>query len=543
MQAAAALPAASAPAPPPRGWSALAAGLDGWLIRPADAGYDSARRLYNTRFDPLRPAAIAYVTGPGDIAECLAFARRHATPVAVRNGGHSYGGWSSGNGRLVIDVSPLDQIATAPDRPAPDGPGTVRPAPDRSGTGRPTPSRPGTLHSDTLHAGPLRPGPAGEATVGAGTKLATVYAALGAQGVTLPGGTCPSVGVSGLTLGGGHGVVSRAYGLTCDSLLSATLVTADGRTLHCDPREHPALFWALRGAGHGIFGVVTELRFRTHPAPAAASARLAWPWTGAAAVLRAWQEWGPDLPDEIWSAAHLEAGSGSPPRVRVTVFSLGAYGELENAVDRLVGRVGARPSAVSLHRHSYGEAMTGYARCAARPAEECRLPGTTPGRHPSGAVRRETYAARSDFYDRPIADRGLTALVAGVERFPGASGTHGTRGMGGIDGSVTVHLTALGGAINRIAPTATAFVHRRSRVLAQYMVNWPAGHGPSAPTAWLNGLYRAMRPYASGAAYQNYADPALEDWRRAYYGPAADRLARVKHRYDPDRVFDHPQAV
>jgi FAD/FMN-containing dehydrogenase len=132
----------------------------------------------------------------------MAYARAHNIPLSIRNGGHSYAGWSSGNGRLILDVSKLNTIRAS----------------------------------------------ANEAVIGAGSKLIDVYRALAAKGVTIPAGSCPTVGVSGLTLGGGHGVVSRAYGLTCDSLTQATLITADGKQVVANASENKDLFWALRGA-------------------------------------------------------------------------------------------------------------------------------------------------------------------------------------------------------------------------------------------------------------------------------------------------------
>ncbi|AWT44084.1 MULTISPECIES: FAD-binding oxidoreductase [Streptomyces] len=472
--------AASAPAT----WTALARDLDGTLVRPGDADWRSARLLYNTRFDTLKPAAVAYVRHADDIRTTLAYARAHHINVAIRNGGHSYAGWSSGDNRLIIDVSRL---------------GTIR----ASGT---------------------------TAVVGAGAKLIDVYRALAAKGTTIPAGSCPTVGVSGLTLGGGHGVASRAYGLTCDSLTAATLVTADGKQLTADARNHQDLFWALRGAGNGNFGVVTELHFRTHPAPQAVTAYLSWPWAKAAAVLKAWQEWGPSQPDEIWSSLHLANYTGGTPTVTVSAFSLGTYGELQNAVDRLAARVGADATSVSLRRRSYEQAMEIYAGCSAFSEDaQCHLPGSTPGRSPRGALHRETYAARSDFFDRSISANGVQTLLAQIRNVRGGSGT--------------VQLTALGGAVNRVAPTATAFVHRRSRMLAQYIAAWRAGTSGTAAQAWLTAAHGAMRPYASGAAYQNYTDPTLRDWRTAYYGQAASRLAQLKRQYDPHRVFTFPQAL
>jgi FAD binding domain/Berberine and berberine like len=475
-------PTRSSAPPAPADWTALARGLHGTLIRPGDADYDVARHLYNTRFDGLRPAALAYVGNTADISACLAFARRSGVPVSVRSGGHSYAGWSSGNGRLVIDVSRLNSVSVG----------------------------------------------AGTATAGAGARLIDVYDTLGAHGVTIPAGSCPTVGVSGLTLGGGHGVASRAYGLTCDSLTGATVVTADGSVLRADRDEHSDLFWALRGAGNGNFGVVTELRFRTHQAPACVTGYLTWPWSKAEAAIRAWQEWGPDQADEIWSSLHLDSAAGGSPTLSIAAFSLGSYDDLQNAVDRLAGGIGPATD-VSLLRHpSYAGAMNAYAGCADRTAAQCHLAGTIPGRTPQGQLDRDTYTARSDFYDRSLTGSGIGALVGQMERL-------GSRRSGGA-GSVA--LTALGGAVNRVPATATAFTHRSSRFLAQYLAS-----GSLSGTGWLDGLYSAMRPYASGGAYQNYTDAALRDWRQAYYGPAASRLTTVKHTYDPGRLFDFPQAV
>ncbi|WP_406421153.1 FAD-binding oxidoreductase [Streptomyces sp. NBC_00873] len=469
-------------------WPALAKSLDGTLVRPADAAYRTARQLYNTRFDGQKPAAVAYVRHAADIRECLAFARRSSTPVSIRSGGHSYAGWSSGNGRLVIDVSSLSRV-------------------DRDGT------------------------------VGAGAKLIDVYRGLARHGLTVPGGSCPTVGISGLTLGGGHGVASRAYGLTCDSLTAATLVTADGKTVTADAKHHPDLFWALRGAGNGNFGVVTELTFRTRPAPQTVTAYMSWPWSRARSVIAAWQEWGPDQPDEIWSSAHLAAGpGGGNPTASVVAFSLGTYGDLQNAVDRLAARIGASASSVSLRRRSYEEAMLVYAGCSDISDAQCRLPGTTPGRTVQGALQRETYAAASDFFDHSLSPAAIRALLDRTEAF--------TRiGVTPSGGGGSIALTALGGAINRVDPRATAFVHRRSRMLAQYIAAWRPGTAGTAQQDWLKNTHGALRRYASGAAYQNYTDPTLTDWRQAYYGTAADRLTRVKKQYDPERLFTFPQAL
>lgn len=470
----------------PANWTALARDLDGRLIRPGDADWKSAHQLYNTRFDTLKPAAVAYVAHPDDIRTTLAYARAHHLKVAIRNGGHSYGGWSSGNNRLIIDVSKLNRIRA---------------------TGN-------------------------SAVVGAGSKLIDVYRALAAKGTTIPAGSCPTVGVSGLTLGGGQGVTSRAYGLTCDSLTQATIVTADGKQLVANATTNKDLFWALRGAGNGNFGVVTELHFKTHPRPQGVTAYMTWPWSKAAALIKSFQEWGPSQPDEIWSSLHLACRAGGAPTISVAAFSLGTYRELQNAVDSLADRPGGPgpASSVSLKRHSYEEAMEIYAGCSSFGTDaQCHLPGSTPGRSPQGALGRETYTAKSDFFDRSISAAGIQTLLKQMQSVRGGAGS--------------IALTALGGAVNRVSPTATAFVHRRSRMLAQYIASWGAGASGSTAQAWLTSAHNAMRPHASGAAYQNYPDPALRDWRKAYYGDAASRLTRLKKQYDPEGFFTYPQAL
>ncbi|WP_307843576.1 FAD-binding oxidoreductase [Streptomyces sp. B15] len=473
------------------GWAALGEGLDGTLLRPGDRDFTAARKLFNPRFDVVRPAAVAYCAGPGDIAECLSFARRNGISVAVRSGGHSYAGWSSGKGRLVIDVQKMAAVQASGRR----------------------------------------------ATVGAGAKLIDVYAGLAARKRTIPAGSCPTVGISGLTLGGGIGAVARAYGLTCDSLTGAAVVTADGKLREATEDSDADLFWALRGGGGGNFGVVTSLDFRTQVAPTCQTFFLSWPWSRAAAVVREWQRWAPAAPEEIWANLQLSAPAGGRPgSARVGGLSLGARRELENQLDRLAGRVGAPALDVSLRRHSYLDAMKVMGGVSGWTLAQAHQRGTLPGRTKRGKVARESYAVRSDFYTRSLPDSGIRALVERVERLAGLR----DGGAGGVA------LDALGGAVSRPRPDATAFVHRDARFLAQYLVSWPdaadaetvAGH-----RGWLDGTHTAMRRWASGFAYQNCPDPALRDWRHAYYGANADRLAKAKAVYDPDRVFAFPHAV
>jgi FAD/FMN-containing dehydrogenase len=467
-------------------WAALAKSLAGPLIRPGDSRYGEAAELFQPRFDAIRPAAVAYAASAHDVATCLGFARRYGVPIVARNGGHSYAGWSSVSNGLVIDVGRMNAVQA-------------------------------------------------NGSVGAGARLVDVYNGLAASGRTIPAGSCPSVGVSGLTLGGGVGVTGRANGLTCDNLTGAEIVTPDGRIREVNSHQDADLFWALRGAGGGNFGVVTRLDFRTHPADDCSYAFLSWPWSKAAAVIQAWQAWAPTAPDALWANLHITASYDGNLRIASTVNLLGgSRTELGNLVDRL----SVHPSSASLHGASYLTTMEVMGGVTGLPIARDHVHGSLPGHNPSGTIARSSYGARSDIFTRRLSGAGAAAVVAAVARYPRSapSGGHGA-----------IAFDALGGAINRVGAGDTAFVHRSGLFMAQYTADYPAGvTGGSAADrswAWLNGAWNAMRPYASGEAYQNYVDPQLHNWEQAYYGANAPRLRQVKKSYDPTGLFRFPQGI
>ncbi|WP_202638292.1 FAD-binding oxidoreductase [Bailinhaonella thermotolerans] len=440
------------------------------MIRPGDAAYSQARRLHMPRFDGRRPAGIAYCANPDDVRECVEFARRHAVPPALRSGGHGYAGWSTGPG-LVIDVSALDRV-----------------------------------RYDAA---------SGLAEVGAGTRLVDMYARLARDGVSVPGGTCPTVGIAGLALGGGIGVMSRKYGLTCDTIREVRIVTADGRLVTADARRHPDLYWASRGGGGGNFGVVVSFLFQAHRTQDVTMFRVWWPWRRAAAVLRAWQEWGPGAPAELWSNVQLYG----PPTIEVMGVFLGDAADLDRHLDRLEARVGAEPAGRVARRRSYQETMMSVAECSSMTVEQCHRRGTLPGTTPSGRWPRADYTAKSHFATRPLPAPAVHDLVRRVDG----------RGR-------SVILDALGGAVSGVPAGATAFPHRSALFSLQYLSS--PGDRP-----WLRAVHRAMDRHLGPRAYVNYTDPELRDWQRAYHGPNLPRLRRVKSAYDPARLFDFPQAI
>ncbi|MFI5617033.1 FAD-binding oxidoreductase [Streptomyces sp. NPDC051567] len=496
--AAAAVVAATGAAGARRGpdFGALARGLDGRVVLPGDRDYPQARQLFQPRYDTVAPGAVAYPAHAGDVAVCLDFARRHAVPVVPRGGGHSYAGWSTRSGGLVVDTGAMAGV-------------------DVEGTA---------------------------VRVGAGARLADVHAALAARGLGLPAGLCPSVGIAGLTLGGGLGLASRAHGTTADRLTGARVVTPDGAVRETGEGHRgadPGLYWALRGGGGGNFGVVTELRLRAHPVGDCAFAELHWPDGADAAVVRGWQRWLGALPDPFWSQVEFVVGAGPVPAPAVRVVCLDGRGELERQLTRLCGLVGGDPRDSWTVVRGYGETVRAMAGCLELSAARCRLPGTLPGRDPRGRLGRDCYAARSDFWPGPgLPGPAVGAVLDALRRYA-ATAPPGGFGVVQLDG-------VCGGAVNRVAPAATAFVHRDSAFLAQYLAYWPAS-ATAAEAArhqgWLDGLWQELRPWAGGRAYQNYTDPKLTGWRDAYYGPNLPRLEEVRRAYDPDRLFRFPQAV
>ncbi|HEV2579640.1 MAG TPA: BBE domain-containing protein, partial [Ktedonobacteraceae bacterium] len=345
---------------------------------------------------------------------------------------------------------------------------------------------------------------------------------------------CPTVGISGLTLGGGVGVLSRKYGLTCDNLLSAQVITANGNLLNCGANDNANLFWALRGGGGGNFGVVTSFVFQLHAVAALTLFTLDWPWSVAANVVDAWQNWILPAPDELWSNCLLLStnDTSATPIVRVNGVYVGSAGPLDALLSQLIKRVGSVPTGNYVFTDSLLETMMVEAGCYGESVAACHLPS----QNPQGQLSRDTSGAKSDYFTNLLPRQGIDALIHEISRRQSSS----LLGAGGIG------LDSFGGAINRVAPDATAFVHRNALFSAQYTANWMAGAQDSVIAAnysWLNGLWQMMRPSASGAAYQNYIDPDLSDWQKAYYGANLPRLQQIKASYDPGDLFHFAQSI
>ena len=235
-------------------------------------------------------------------------------------------------------------------------------------------------------------------------------------------------------------------------------------------------------------------------------------------------------PDALWSTLHLQTGAQGPEATMHAVLT-GTASDLASRFDTLVAGAGA-PIYREQGVRTYRDVMLLEAGCLGRSIEQCHLVGTTP----AGVLGRETYVAKSAVAKQPLPDAAIAALVGAIESIPGRQGV----------GGGAVLLDSLGGAVSRVAPSATAFAHRDAFAVAQFIASWNAA-GPASVAddmqTWLRDLYATVRPLIGRGAYLNYADAELADWEDAYWGANYARLRQVKARYDPDRVFDFAQAV
>jgi FAD/FMN-containing dehydrogenase len=469
-------PSDGGPGDGPGSWTELAAAVTaGALLRSGSSGWDAARVLRNPRYDDANPQGVLRVANTDDLVAGLAFARNTRTPVALRSGGHSFPGWSAG-GAAGTDVPPSLVLSTA-------GLDSI------------------DLSSD-----------GGSVTIGPGARLLDVYDRLASAGRAIGAGSCATVGIGGLTLGGGIGVLVRSFGLTCDQLTGATVVTADGRVHEVSERDEPDLFWACRGGGGGTVGVVTSLTFRTQPAPPVLMFAVTFPWPAAANVVTAWQRWAPDADPKLWSSLKLLAGSrhASGPVATVIGTWTGSKTGADASVDGFIRDTGATPLAHTASRASYGDAMRAYAGRGARVSE----------------------AATSSIGSRPLSAAEIGTMLDQVERASSVTGV--------TEGGVA--LDALGGAVGDVAVADTAFPWRSALWTAQYTATFADGADPAPFDAYVRGFREAMRPAWGTSAYANYCDAAITD-PTAYFGTNTTRLHGIAENADPDGLFAQPHWV
>ena len=427
--------------------------LHGELVTPSEPAYGEARRVWNTMVDK-RPALIARCAGEADVVRSVQFALDHDLLVAVRGGGHSVAGYSTCDGGLLIDLSNMKGLRVdAARRTAIAQPGL----------------RLGEFDSETQ-----------------GFGLAT------------PLGIVANTGIAGLTLGGGLGWLNGKYGLACDNLLSAHVVTADGRLLTTNATAYEDLFWGLRGGG-GNFGIVTLFEYQLRPVGPVIGGMTVYPLGEAKQVLSRYGEVCHECPDELTTAAFLVMGADGQPVVAIAVCYCGPLGEGENVVKPF--RTLGSPAADLVKPMSYVEQQSSFD--AGFPAKRLH--------YWKGSFLRATSAAAID------------VLVDYATRMPSA--------MSGIG------LQQMHGAASRVSPNETAFPHRFEFWDVPILSQWTDPAESERNIGWARDAWAALQPFCEQGVYVNNLGVEGEDRVRAAYGESYERLVALKDAYDPTNFF------
>ena len=448
--------------------AALKDRVAGTVVRPGDEGYEEARRVYNAMVD-VRPAAIVRCAGDEDVVEVVRTAAERRLDLAVRGGGHSVPGFGTAEGALVADLSPMQSVHVD------DGART--------------------------------------ATAGGGTTWGRFNDVTAAHGLATTGGIISTTGVGGLTLGGGIGYLCRGHGLSCDNLVSARVVTADGSVVTASADENTDLFWALRGGG-GNFGVVTEFTFRLHPVTTIYGGPMFFELADGAAVLRYFRDFIRTAPREYGGFPAFQIAPPLPfvpadragePFVAVVSCWNGPADEGERIIQ------GFRDVAMPVAEH-IGEMP--YAA----------LNSAFDGLVPPGLQHYWKAAYTGDLTDEAIA-------------------VHMEHGPKVPTMNSTVHLYPIDGAVHDVPADASAFGHRDAAFSPVIAGMWPDPAQNEDNIRWVRDYHAAIAPHSQAGGYVNFASPDDQDTVADNYGANYRRLTEVKRRYDPDNLFHLNQNI
>ncbi len=425
--------------------------LKGDLLARGDSGYDEARTIWNGIHDRY-PALIARCADIDDVRMSVDFARERSLLLAVRGGGHSFPGKSVCAGGLMIDLSTINGVEV-----------------------------------DTQRR---------RARVGVGDMLHALDQATQTHGLATTTGVVSHTGVGGLTLGGGFGRLNRKFGLTIDNLISADMVTADGKIRRVSADENADLFWGIRGGG-GNFGVVTDFEVVVHPVgPRMLGGKIIWPVSQAREVLEFWAEYAPGLSDELFVAPFMAAG-GNDGRGIVGMQTLyagdPAAGEKELAPLRRIGK----PLKDGVGMVEYMATQTAGDRATAHGRRYYINTGMV-GSHTPGLV---------------------DAMVESFRPLPG----------------YTLFSATAGGAVARVGEDATAWPHRRAETMIGIFVGWTDAAEDEAKIRVLKDWWSALEPHTGGYYENLHGETAGKTVTN--YGPAYDRLVGLKNKYDPTNLF------
>ena len=428
--------------------------LRGELLRPSDLGYDDARKVWNGMIDK-RPALIARCAGVADVIAAVNLARSNNLLMSVRGGGHNITGNAVCDGGLMIDLSRMKSVRVDPAKRT--------------------------------------------ARAEAGLTWGEYNRETQAFGLASTGGVVSTTGIAGLTLGGGLGWLMGKHGLSCDNLLSADIVTADGQFLTASASEHPDLFWGLRGGG-GNFGVVTSFEYRVHPVDAVLAGMVLHPMAKAKDVLRFYREYARSAPDELTAFAALMTSPEGAPIVAIIVGYIGPIAEGE----RLVAPV-----------RKFGSPIVD----TVGPMSYVQLNTLLDGGVPYGGVQRYW---KSSFL-KHLGDDVLDILVARAATMPSPMS---------MVGFFHVH-----GAATRVKPHETAFGLRDDQWDYDIISQWLNPEESAHHIQWTREFWTAVEPFATGEVYVNHLDAEEGTRIRAAYSDNYERLVALKNKYDPTNLF------
>ena len=421
-----------------------AATLKGGAIFPADAGYDAARRIWNLDID-RRPALIVRCADEDDVVRAVDFARTRGLVVAVRSGGHSQAGHSVCDDGMLIDLAGLNEADVDPVTR------TVR--------------------------------------IAAGMRVGALLEATGAFGLATPTGTCPDVGVAGLTLGGGENLLMAQHGAVCDNVISARVVTADGRIVTATADENADLYWAIRGGG-GNFGIVTALSFRLQPLTRVLSGRMTFSVNRARDVMRRYRDLMADAPDALQTSGGL-AFSEDDPALFIALCHCGEAERANSLIQRW--RDSLQPGSDTIEWMPYSADFT--------------LPAIA--------------SSGTGSFLPELTDEVIDVLA---EYFNGAPPL------------CTAAWNDYHGAVTRVRPDAMAFPLRQSGYDVFVHAAWNTAQARANALMWLNDLHGALRPWQR-ALYVNNIGTESAEQTAAAYGTNFERLTMIKAKYDPDNFF------
>jgi hypothetical protein len=426
----------------------LASEIVGHVITPDGPEYEAARSIFNRAFD-RRPAAIVRCAGPSDVARTLDFAQTQNLPLAVRSGGHSRLGFGMCDGGAVIDLSALKRVEV-----------------------------------DTVRR---------VARAEAGALVRDLDQATQRFGLATTSGGCPTVGIAGLTLGGGEGRLMDKYGIACDNLLSAQVVTVDGRQLEASQKSNADLFWAIRGGG-GNFGVVTALEYQLHPVGEVVSGSLVYPAGRIPELLQAFVKFLAGAPDEMDALAQLST-SERGPRLRIDVCFCGVP-QMGNGLLRPLRALKPQDDSVKLMSYLEAQAAGGFL--------------LTPVAH-----------FQTNLFLRELSVAAIASITTAINN---AAST------------CKLIIVPLRGAVSRVGLTDTAFVLRQPGFEIDIAGVWSASAEKAEVVRWVQATRDSLQPFAHGV-YVNQLGDTSDQLVRSAYGPNYARLVEIKKRYDPTNLL------